>query len=82
MLSLSFIAQNYKGDTFDDTKNKVVSYLNGQGFSNVSVQETTSTKPLYSIVSITVNGTNHSGQASYPVDSAIVVTIVSKNSIS
>ena len=82
MLSLSFIAQNYKGDTFDDTKNKVVSYLNGQGFSNVSVQETTSTKPLYSIVSITVNGTNHSGQASYPVDSTIVVTIVSKNSIS
>lgn len=82
MLSLSFIAQNYKSDTFDDTKNKVVSYLNGQGFSNVSVQETTSTKPLYSIVSITVNGTNHSGQASYPVDSAIVVTIVSKNSIS
>ena len=82
MLSLSFITQNYKGDNFDDTKNKVVSYLNGQGFSNVSVQETTSTKPLYSIVSITVNGTNHSGQASYPVDSTIVVTIVSKNSIS
>ena len=79
MLSLSMITQNYKGDNFDDTKNKVVSYLNSAGFNNVTVQETTSTKPLYSIVSITVNGSNHAGAASYPTNSAIVVTIVSAN---
>ncbi len=79
MLSLSMITQNYKGDNFDDTKNKVISYLNSAGFNNVTVQETTSTKPLYSIVSITVNGANHTGAASYPTNSAIVVTIVSTN---
>ena len=79
MLSLSMITQNYKGDNFDDTKNKVVSYLNSAGFGNVTIQEATSTKPLYSVVSITVNGANHSGAASYPTNSPIVVTIVSKN---
>lgn len=79
VLSLSFIAQNYKGDTFDETKNKVVNYFNSSGFTNISVQEETSTKPLYSISSININGNNHTGSNSYPIDSNVIITIVSKN---
>ena len=79
VLSLSFITQNYKGDTFDETKNKVVNYFNSSGFANISVQEETSTKPLYSISSININGNNHTGSNSYPIDSNVVITIVSKN---
>lgn len=79
VLSLSFITQNYKGDTFDETKNKVVNYFNSSGFTNISVQEETSTKPLYSISSININGNNHTGSNSYPVNSNVVITIVSKN---
>lgn len=79
VLSLSFIAQNYKGDTFDETKNKVVNYFNSSGFTNISVQEETSTKPLYSISSININGNNHTGSNSYPINSNVVITIVSKN---
>lgn len=79
VLSLSFITQNYKGDTFDETKNKVINYFNGSGFTNISIQEETSTKPLYSISSININGNNHTGSNSYPVNSNVVITIVSKN---
>ena len=79
ILNLGLLKTNYKGNSYDETKNGIVDYLKAQGFTNISVESITSTDPIYSIYSITVNGANHSGNSDYPVGSTIVVTIVSKN---
>lgn len=82
ILPLGLLRNYYKGNSYDETKNGIVGYLEAQGFKNINVEAVTSTDVLYSISSITVNDASHNGAASYPKDSKIVVTIVSKNSIS
>lgn len=79
ILALGLLRNYYKGNSYDETKNGIVGYLEAQGFKNINIEAVTSTDVLYSISSITVNDASHNGTASYPKDSKIVVTIVSKN---
>lgn len=79
ILAIGLLRNYYKGNSYDETKNGIVGYLEAQGFKNINIEAVTSTDVLYSISSITVNDASHNGTASYPKDSKIVVTIVSKN---
>lgn len=79
ILAIGLLRNYYKGNSYDETKNGIVGYLEAQGFKNINIEAVTSTVVLYSISSITVNDASHNGTASYPKDSKIVVTIVSKN---
>ncbi|MDO4197664.1 MAG: hypothetical protein Q4D13_01580 [Erysipelotrichaceae bacterium] len=63
--------------SFENSKNNITNYLkNSAGFTNVTVNGTTSndTSEGY-LISVTVNGVNHVGRATYSKDAAIVVTI-------
>ncbi|MBR3228583.1 MAG: PASTA domain-containing protein, partial [Erysipelotrichaceae bacterium] len=78
LLAPNFLISNYSRSTYQDTVDQLTAYFNGQGFTNVTMQGVASTKTIGQIVSVSVNGNSTYTAGDYPLDSKIVVQIVSE----
>ena len=77
ILAPNFIISSYSTTSFEDTKNGLITYFSGQGFTNVSYVGISSTKTVGQIESVSVNGNTGYSAGDYPLNTPIVVQIVS-----
>ncbi|MBQ3419980.1 MAG: PASTA domain-containing protein, partial [Erysipelotrichaceae bacterium] len=78
ILKADFLSNNYSGSTFEETKNALSGYFAEQGFTNVSYVGIKSDKTIGRITAISVDGNTSYNAGEYPINTPIVVSIVSE----
>lgn len=73
IMSITNIQSWYNGNSFDEIKGKLESYLNGQGFYNLDFEAVNGDG--YYVSGIMVGNTNHTGLASYDTSSTVTIYI-------
>lgn len=75
ILSADKLISYYSTSSFDDTSNKIKSYFNDGGFTNIEIIGTKSTKTVGQILSISVDGNKNYSQGKYATTSKILIDI-------
>lgn len=73
IMSITNIQSWYNGNSFDEIKGKLESYLNGQGFFNLDFEAVNGDG--YYVSGIMVGNTNHTVSASYDTSSTVTIYI-------
>ena len=76
IMSLNNIQNYYNGDSFNEIKEKVQTYLNNQGFYNLDFEGVNGDG--YYVSGIMVGSTNHTVLASYDTNSTVTIYIACK----
>lgn len=75
ILSADKLISYYSTSSFDDTSNKIKSYFNDGGFTDVEIIGTKSTKTVGQILSVSVEGNKNYSQGKYVITAKILVEI-------